>query len=237
MGKAGIGTNPPLWRRPFSLHQVSADGEQIQLLIKVVGCGTKFLSGCRPGEYLSLVGPLGHGFTLPAPDQDNNICIIGGGVGVAPLLYLTKKMLETVIVPSPDAIQFFMGGAAAAEIGDLAKDFSETGVSLSLATDDGSAGHHGLVTELLYDKLNPEKKYHVYSCGPHPMMKTIALYCLEKKWPCQVSLETLMACGVSACLGCAIRGSGQPVTRESDISYLHVCKEGPVFEAGELAWD
>ena len=93
----------------------------------------------------------------------------------------------------------------------------------------------GFIHHKGYDNLDQAENWQVYSCGPHPMMKALASYCIARKWPCQVSLETLMACGIAACLGCAIRGSGQ--TADNSKPYLHVCKEGPVFEAGEVAWE
>ncbi len=231
MVKGGKGANPPLWRRPFSIHQV-IDNERIQLLIKAVGTGSEFIVSRRPGETLSLVGPLGRGFTLP--EHAENICVIGGGVGAAPLFYLTSQLLARST--KPDTIKVFLGGATAADIQVLEKDFSGLGAVVLVATDDGSAGHHGLVTELLFHDLDPAMQWRVYSCGPQPMMKSVARYCLDKNWPCQVSLETLMACGISACLGCVVRGTGQ-TDLDGGGPYLHVCKEGPVFGAGEIRWE
>ncbi|MCK4839855.1 MAG: dihydroorotate dehydrogenase electron transfer subunit, partial [Desulfobulbaceae bacterium] len=130
----------------------------------------------------------------------------------------------------------FLGAATASEIKVLQNDFAGLGgLTVLVATDDGSTGHHGLVTELLTDNLDQAGNWQVYSCGPHPMMKAVASYCFARNWSCQVSLETLMACGISACLGCAIRGSGQGV--DSNKPYLHVCKDGPVFAAGDVAWE
>jgi dihydroorotate dehydrogenase electron transfer subunit len=231
MVRAGKSLGPPLWRRPFSIHQVLVGGG-IQLLIKVVGPGTEFIVGRQPGEFLNLVGPLGKGFTLP--DHSENVCIIGGGVGAAPLFYLASQLVGGAI--KPEFIKIFLGGATASDILILKKDFAALGVSVEVATDDGTAGYHGLVTELLFNRLRPDNPWRVYSCGPHPMMKSVARYCLERKWPCQVSLETLMACGISACLGCAVPSSGQ-TANNGEGPYLHVCKEGPVFEAGEVAWE
>jgi dihydroorotate dehydrogenase electron transfer subunit len=230
MVKASKDFGPPILRRPFSIHQATANG-RLQILFKIIGKGTAFLSTRQVGETLSLVGPLGRGFKLPS--QPANICIIGGGMGIAPLFYLTKQLLRSNT--EHKAIKVFLGAATANEITALQKDFATLGVPVFIATDDGSSGHHGLVTELLNDNLAQDENWQVYSCGPHPMMKAIAGYCSTRKWVCQVSLETLMACGVAACLGCAIRGSGQAA--DNSKPYLHVCKEGPVFEAGEVAWE
>ncbi len=230
MVKASKDFDQPLLRRPFSIHQATANG-RLQILFKTIGKGTAFLSTRQAGDILSLVGPLGRGFTLPS--QPANICVVGGGMGIAPLFYLTKQLLRSNT--EHKAIKVFLGAATASEISDLQDDFASLGVTVYTATDDGSAGHHGLVTELLTNKLDQAGNWQVFSCGPHPMMKAIASYCLKKKWSCQVSLETLMACGIAACLGCAIRGSGQAA--DNSKPYLHVCKEGPVFEAGEVAWE
>jgi dihydroorotate dehydrogenase electron transfer subunit len=221
--------DPPFLRRPFSIHQTSANG-RLQILFKILGKGTSFLSGCQQGDVLSLVGPLGKGFILPV--QPANICIIGGGMGIAPLFYLTKQL--SVNLPSGSNLKVMIGAAKAGELVVLQKDFQSLGASVHMATDDGSAGHHGLVTDLLKKELPTAFKWQVFSCGPHPMMKAVATYCQKKGWPCQVSLETLMACGVSACLGCAIPGSHQQNNNLEP--YLHVCKDGPVFEAGEVEW-
>ncbi|MEN8134851.1 MAG: dihydroorotate dehydrogenase electron transfer subunit [Thermodesulfobacteriota bacterium] len=230
MVKANKDFGSPLLRRPFSIHRAMENG-RIEILFKTIGKGTAFLATRQSGDILSLVGPLGRGFTLPS--QPANICIVGGGMGIAPLFYLTKQLLRSNI--DHQAIKVFLGAATASEIAVLENDFASLGVTVKIATDDGSTGHHGLVTELLSDNLDQTENWQIYSCGPHPMMKAIASYCLARKWSCQVSLETLMACGISACLGCAIRGSAQGL--ESSKPYLHVCKDGPVFAAGDVAWE
>lgn len=229
MVKAHKDFDPPLLRRPFSIHQATEEGH-LQILFKTIGQGTTFLSTRQPGDILDLLGPLGRGFTLPR--QPENICIVGGGMGIAPLFYLTRRLLSSTI--EHNGIKVFLGAATACEVELLQQEFADLGVEVLTATDDGSFGHHGLVTELLSVKLDLLKHWNVYTCGPHPMMTALSGFCLEKKWPCQVSLETLMACGISACLGCAIRSSEQMVVNNKP--YMHVCKEGPVFEAGEVAW-
>jgi dihydroorotate dehydrogenase electron transfer subunit len=219
-----------LLRRPFSIHQATADS-RIQILFKCVGQGTAFLANRRIGDNLNLVGPLGQGYLLPR--QAANICVVGGGMGVAPLFYLVKQLLQGNL--EHKALLVFLGAATGSEITTVARDFAALGVTVMTSTDDGSHGHHGLVTDLVRDRLAQDVAWHVYSCGPQPMLKAVAGYCLERGWPCQVSLETLMACGISACLGCTIRRSAQGVARDQR-PYLHVCKDGPVFAAGEVAW-
>lgn len=230
MVKAHKDFDPPLLRRPFSIHQATGEG-QLQILFKTIGQGTAFLATRKIGDKLDLLGPLGRGFTIPK--RPENICIIGGGMGIAPLFYLTKQLLNSNI--EHKAIKVFLGAATGSEVELLQQEFAGLRVEVLTATDDGSFGHHGLVTELLTDSLGQTESWQVYSCGPHPMMRAVANYCLSRKWPCQVSLETLMACGIGACLGCAIRGSDQKV--DNSKPYHHVCKEGPVFAAGEVAWE
>lgn len=215
----------PLLRRPLSIHQTIGN-TQVQLLYKVVGKGTRLLASMRPGQQLSLTGPLGRGFDVA---KKSAICLIGGGMGIAPLYFLAREILRAT-----DAIPqcvVLLGARTAGELGPLPRDFRDIGVTQThIATDDGSLGHHGFVVELLPQHLDVKQKWTVCTCGPHPMMKGVVRECRKQGWECQVSLETMMACGISACLGCAVP--------RADLSgpYLHVCKDGPVFKAEEVAW-
>jgi dihydroorotate dehydrogenase electron transfer subunit len=213
----------PLLRRPLSIHQTIGN-QQVQLLYKVVGKGTRILAALTPGQKLNLTGPLGQGFDFA--DQQA-LCLVGGGMGIAPLYFLAREILRST---SPAKCVVLLGARTAAELGPLPQDFMELGATEThIATDDGSLGHHGFVAELLPQHLGPGQ-WTVYTCGPHPMMKAVVGQCRQHSWQCQVSLETMMACGISACLGCAIP--------PADLSgpYLHVCKDGPVFKAEEVAW-
>ncbi|MBV5316877.1 MAG: dihydroorotate dehydrogenase electron transfer subunit [Desulfobulbaceae bacterium] len=210
----------PLLRRPFSIHQAATSGT-IQLLFKVIGRGTNLLSELRPGQSLSLLGPLGHGFQLP---PSGPLCLIGGGIGIAPLFFLATKWLQQP--RPPESCVVLLGSRTAEEIRQLATDFSELGCLVGTATDDGSLGHHGLVSDLLPPFLSDLKQ--VCTCGPTAMMAAIAGLCRDTAVPCETSLESHMACGLGACLGCAIPGA--------DGHYKHVCKHGPVFNAEEVAW-
>lgn len=211
----------PLLRRPFSIHQITAAGH-IQILFKVVGKGTRILAGLTGGQALDMVGPLGRGFSI-SPRQP--ACLVGGGMGIAPLLFLAKSLLNT---PEPAEVLVLLGARTKEELDVPAREMAEMGVEVRIATDDGSMGHHGLVTDLL-DQVDPAAAFNVFACGPYPMMKAAAAKAQDKGWPCQVSLETMMACGLAACLGCAM-------PRKEGAGYMHVCKEGPVFEAGEVLW-
>jgi dihydroorotate dehydrogenase electron transfer subunit len=210
----------PLLRRPFSIHQTDETGT-LQLLIKVIGRGTKLLSEVQKGSVVSLIGPLGRGFHFQGK---SSVCLIGGGIGIAPLLFLTRK-IQSQSSP-PDSCIVLLGGRTKAEIQPLASAFGAFACDVQAATDDGSLGHKGLIGDLLPPHLAQVQK--VYTCGPHPMMAAIAGMCREAAIPCEASLEATMACGLGACLGCTIHGA--------DAQYKHVCKHGPVFNAEEVAW-
>ncbi len=209
----------PLLRRPFSIHQVAAGGD-LQLLFKVVGRGTGCLARMEPGREVDLLGPLGRGFRLQREDP---VCLVGGGMGIAPLYFLGKRLLQHARLPEFDPV--LLGAASQQELALLADDFFGLGYDVRTATDDGSLGHHGFVTDLLDAVLPRVSK--VYVCGPYPMMRIAAAKCLAAGVACEVSLETHMACGLGACLGCTV---------QAQEGYAHVCIQGPVFEATEVAW-
>ena len=218
MVRAGA-TLDPLLRRPFSIHKVSAGGS-LAILFKVIGKGTRLLATAAPGDELEVLGPLGRGFV---PDPAGPHCLIGGGMGIAPLYFLAQHLLAAGGSHANPPV--LLGAQTQAELLLLAQEFSELGYPVLTATDDGSLGHQGFVTDLL-DRLLTEVRQ-VYVCGPMPMMRTVAAKCQNAGVACQVSLETHMACGLGACLGCAFPVSG---------GYRHVCKDGPVFPAAEVLW-
>lgn len=219
----------PLLRRPFSIHQAGADC--LQILFKVVGKGTGCLAERELGDGVDIIGPLGHGYSLPVAAR-KNVCLVGGGMGIAPLFFLAEEILRTC----PEVnLQVYAGAGAGTELSTLQKDFAGLGVEIAIATDDGSLGHAGYVTDLLNLTLDRGRQWQFYSCGPHPMLAKVAEFCRVEKWPCQVSLETMMACGISACLGCTIRTSSTKA-QGGNVPYLHVCKDGPVFDSGDVAW-
>ena len=211
----------PLLRRPFSIHQTSSEGT-LQILFKVVGRGTELLAQCRVGQQLSLLGPLGKGFVLGEPGK---ACLVGGGMGIAPMLFLASRFQQQT--KQGVAPLVILGARNREEILPLIGDFEALGLEVLAATDDGSLGHHGLVTDVL-KKINPRPDFTVYSCGPKPMLAAIHHLCLKENICCQVSVESAMACGMGACLGCAV-----PLNAGG---YAHACSDGPVFEAGELLW-
>ena len=219
MLRVGEGMDP-LLRRPFSIHQVDASGN-IQILFKVIGRGTAALAGALPGSKIDCIGPLGRGFPL---EQAERLCLVGGGMGIAPLYFLAGWLLQNGKRVDRDFV--LLGARNRKEISVFAQEFSHLGFKVQTATDDGSMGHHGFVTELL-DPILPAME-RVCTCGPFAMMKICADKAGAAGVACQVSLETHMACGLGACLGCAVRSA--------DRGYLHVCQQGPVFDAGEVRW-
>jgi dihydroorotate dehydrogenase electron transfer subunit len=220
----------PLLRRPFSIHQVTENGT-LQILFKIVGRGTQYLASLSVGDIIDIVGPLGNSFTTGA---SGGHCLIGGGMGVAPMLFLAKEMIQS---NRPIELKVLLGAQTKDEIVSLLLNFSELGVEVLHATDDGSSGHHGFVTELMEPALlkSTEKVWNIHCCGPQPMLKQVAAICEKKRWNCWVSMETMMACGIGACLGCTIRGADASLM-PSSTNYLHVCKDGPVFSAVDIQW-
>ena len=220
MADVSGGAFDPLLRRPFSLHQVTTQGD-VQILFQVVGKGTSFLSRLAHDDTLSLIGPLGRGFSI---DDPNRLCLIGGGMGMAPLLFLAGSIMKHAKMDTPPIV--LLGSGSGDALGTLPAEFAACGCVTSIATDDGSLGHTGYVTDLLSAHLSTIRK--VFTCGPLPMMASVARLCREADVPCEASLETHMACGLGACLGCAVSGA--------DGRYKHVCKQGPVFNANEIQW-
>jgi dihydroorotate dehydrogenase electron transfer subunit len=194
----------PFLPRAFSYLR-ARDG-RLEFLWEDVGPGTHRLSELQAGEELWVLGPLGNGFE-PAP----NPILVGGGIGIVPLACWQDEVGERALLGFRDEVH-----AEAAELmsGEVA-----------LATDDGSAGHHGFVTELLATELDGALDPTVYACGPPPMLETVRAICAERDVPAQLALESGMACGFGACFGCVVP------TRDG---YVRLCVDGPVLEAAAL---
>jgi len=216
----------PLLRRPFSIHGI-LDGNRLMILYKTVGKGTSLLSSLREGDPISVIGPLGNGFTLPRPSE--RTLLVAGGMGIAPLFFLAQALKKV----QKRTIEMFLGFPSAQEVViiDQIKDFN---VDLSLTTEDGSLGIKGLVGDLLDRHLGQEltEKPVIYACGPTAMLKKIAQKAIRCNLRCYVSLEGYMACGLGICQGCAVkRGNGK------DKPYYYVCQDGPVFSAEMIDWE
>ena len=220
--RAGI---DPLLRRPFSIAGTK-DGEQLLILYRVVGKGTAIMAETREGERLSLLGPLGRGFKLPKKNQFS--LLVAGGIGIAPLFFLIQSM-------NSKSVHLMTGFGSADEIIGI-DQLGDFPIEVSIATDDDTAGHGGPVTDLVEAFLShrtPNKDaLSIFACGPEPMLKKVAAMALDRGLPCQASLETVMACGVGACQGCAIKAS--PNEKRD---YYHVCADGPVFPVTAIDWD
>jgi dihydroorotate dehydrogenase electron transfer subunit len=199
----------PYLPRAFSYARVR-DGEA-QFLLEDVGPGTRRLCELRAGEQMWLLGPLGKGFAPSRPQR--RAILLGGGVGIAPLAILQDQL------DCPTTVLLGFRDRSRAEGAVLLND-------PLLASDDGSVGHHGLVTELLTRELSTDPLATVYACGPPPMLEAVRAICHERDVPAQLALESGMACGFGACFGCVVpkRGGG----------YLRVCVDGPVVDAAEL---
>ncbi|MBN2486869.1 MAG: dihydroorotate dehydrogenase electron transfer subunit [Bacteroidales bacterium] len=206
-------------RRPISVYDVDFMNRTLWLLVKIAGEGTKQLSRLHPGEHLNIIYPLGNSFSL---NVKGKVLLIGGGTGVAPLLFLGKYLKSTHNI-TPD----FLLGYRSKELVIEPEKFETTG-NVFITTEDGSLGHKGFVTQhpLLYDDT---KKYDaIFTCGPEVMMKAIANYAKAKNIVCEVSLENLMGCGIGACLCC--------VVDTVDEGNVNTCTEGPVFNIQRLKW-
>jgi len=211
----------PLLRRPLSIHRVK--GGNTELLYEAVGQATKILSRRKPGGYLDVIGPLGNGFTydLRLTTYDLPI-LVAGGIGVAPLFFLAQKIARQKPI--------VLLGAKTKEDLLCEEEFKKLGCNVKIATDDGSKGVKGKVTELLRSVLRAtsnERRAAIYACGPKPMLKEISRISKKYRITAEVSLEEHMACGIGACLGCVVATRG---------GFKRVCKEGPVFKADTIIW-
>jgi dihydroorotate dehydrogenase electron transfer subunit len=212
------GSYDPLLRRPYSVYRAAPDGTSLTFLVRPFGRGSAWLAERVPGERLELLGPLGNAFTVPGRAQ--RLLMIAGGVGVAPLVMLSDLVVDRGL----DVV--FVMGAATAE-GLLPPSELLSGIEYLVATDDGSRGHHGFVTDVLANFVHWADV--VYACGPEAMYRTLKSVVgplqTNGKPPVQISVEREMACGLGACLGCVVE------TRRGMIAS---CVKGPVFDLSDL---
>lgn len=222
MVKVSQGT-APLLRRPLGIHDACPDG--LELFFKVAGQGTAILARKGPGEPIDLVGPLGKGFTLPNDPKGRTCWLVGGGRGIAPLLFLARELKAAGARPV-----IFYGGRTMADI-PLRERLEAAGFETVCSTDDGSFGFAGLVTDLVGRELAGARPDLIYACGPDPMMKTLALLAAQRGLRSELSLESLMGCGIGACWGCVHRIKG-----EGGEAWTKICEEGPVFPGERVVW-
>ncbi len=213
-------TSEVLLRRPFSIHRVCAN--IIEILYEVKGKGTQWLSRVRPGQSLDIIGPLGNGFNYQSSVvRRPSFVLVAGGMGVAPLLFLAQKLKgkNTLVL---------IGARTKKQI-LCESEFKKLGYQVKIATDDGSKGFQGRVTDLLRSQLSTVncELLTIYACGPKPMLRAISAVAGRYNIDAQASLEEHMACGIGACLGCVVK---------TEEGFKRVCKDGPVFNAKEIVW-
>ncbi len=215
-----------LLRRPFSIHRLTVGGNgqsEVAILYKIVGAGTEALSHLTTGSRVDFLGPLGQGFRVR--NAYRHIIIAAGGIGVAPILFLVEDLAQTGDL---GRCQIFLGGRSREDLLCL-EDFDRLGIEVHRTTDDGSDGDQCFLTHPLETAALKQAPDVIYACGPMDMLSCVAGIAARLEIPCQVSIESAMACGLGACLGCAVAARSQD-------GYLHVCKDGPVFDADRLVW-
>jgi dihydroorotate dehydrogenase electron transfer subunit len=202
-----------LLRRPFSIHQVNEDKTRLALLFSVVGKGTQWLSRCKSGDRIDLLGPLGNGYSIdPA---SSNLLLLAGGIGVAPLYFFAQEALK-----GKYPVTLLYGTADSKRLSITPK------IKLVSATEDGTVGHRGMITDLIPEYIDWADQ--IFACGPSPMYRSMAKIAELKEKPVQISLEVRMGCGLGVCYGCTVK------TKKG---LKQVCKNGPIFELDDILWD
>lgn len=204
-------------RRPISINYVDKERNEVWFLIQLVGDGTRRLGALQKGDLLNVVLPLGNGFTMPEKPSER-LLLVGGGVGIAPMLYLSSTLASMGCRPT-----IMVGARSSRDL--LQTDLLARYGELFVTTEDGSLGEKGYVTQ--HSVLEARIFDRICACGPKPMMMAVARYASGKDIACEVSLENTMACGVGACLCCV---------ENTTEGHLCVCKEGPVFNIKKLLW-
>ena len=201
-------------RRPFSIHQADTETGQVSFLFAIVGRGTTWLSHLEKKAKVDLLGPLGNGFCLEP--RAKNLLLIAGGIGIAPLVFLSKQALA-----QGKSVTLLLGATTAKQL--YPTNLLPRGIKYLVATEDGSAGKRGLVTELLPEFVN--WCHQICACGPVAMYQKLKA---KNKLSIQISLEVRMGCGIGVCYGCSLK------MRQG---FRQVCRDGPVFELNDILWD
>ncbi|MBI3399758.1 MAG: dihydroorotate dehydrogenase electron transfer subunit [Deltaproteobacteria bacterium] len=229
----------PLLRRPFGVYKILGQGARgkgqgIEILYKVLGKGTRLMTNLKPDDEVDILGPLGNSFS--AHSGKTNVIIVAGGIGIVPFYLLAKRFKK---------VRLLFGGRSKDDLPGL-DDFKKLKIDIEVSTDDGSRGKKGLVTEIIAKQLSGNSL--IYACGPQGMLKEVARIADKTGIPCYVSLDKAMACGIGACLGCAIKVKGQgpwvksqenksAIRNPQSAIYKMVCKDGPIFDAREIVWE
>jgi dihydroorotate dehydrogenase electron transfer subunit len=221
-----------LLRRPFSIHRVDRRpgwAGTIEIVFDIRGRGTGMLARSRPHSVLEVLGPLGRPFGFPR--SPTNCLLVGGGIGSAPLLFLAEELRDR-----GHRIDFIIGGRTQDH---LLRPIEAKRVAMTVrfTTDDGSAGHHGVATDVLAETIAHTDARVVYTCGPLGMLRAVALECQRLRLPCQVAWEEVMACGFGACLVCAVPVHTDGQRDPEGWTWVRCCTEGPVFSGTRIQWD
>lgn len=216
----------PLWRRPFSIHRINRQQSWFDILFAVLGQGTEILADMKSGDIIDVLGPLGSHFNIPY--GINEAILVAGGLGIAPLLLLAQELNVWGI----SSLLFY--GTKTSDTICCLKDLNELRVNCILTTEDGSKGWKGIITDQLEKYLSSSKRTtgcHVFACGPMPMLKNVQTLLQRHGIPGQISIETLMACGLGVCMGCVVETTE---SQADSLNYLLVCKDGPVFDINRI---
>lgn len=225
----------PLLGRPFALYDTVVEANQpvgVDIVYLAVGKMTQLLAAQSPGDRLEIWGPLGGRF--PDPKPQSSVALVAGGIGQTPFLAHIRELIGARGFAGDPPLRrakkvSLYYGVRSADYAAGVDEFKSAGADVFLATDDGTAGYHGFVTDLLASRPRPD---HIFACGPEGMLKALARQTRDWNIPCHVSLETPMACGVGICFSCVTR-----VKTPEGWDYRRVCTEGPIFEAKQLVWD
>jgi dihydroorotate dehydrogenase electron transfer subunit len=215
--------NFPLLRRPFSIHD--RDVETVDIFFQKTGLGTDILSRKEAGESLDLLGPLGQGFSCDDRTRGKKAVLVGGGRGIAPLFFLARELDRRGA-----EVRVHYGGKTKDDL-PLIEKFKDSGLSFLCSTDDGSYGHHGLVTELLEAAIEREKPVRIYACGPEAMLEKTGRIAETFDIEAELSLESVMGCGFGACWGCV-----KKVRDAGNSAWVKICEKGPVFPSRDIVW-
>ena len=224
MVRASADTHP-LLRRPFSIF--SAEGKSVEIFFQKVGLGTRLLSEKKKGDMIDIIGPLGTGFTVKKGNQEKHFALLGGGRGIAPIYFLSQKLKAYSGIA-----RVFYGGKSLQDL-PVRERFEKDGTSLSCATEDGSFGTRGQITEAFEDEINNGFAVsQIYACGPELMLKKIAEIAAAFNIPAELSLESVMGCGFGACWGCV-----KKIKKDHKAGWHKICEEGPVLKAENIIWE
>lgn len=236
-----VGTNDPLLGRPFALYDTVLDDAGnaigVDIVYLVIGKMTARLADWRPGDRLDVWGPLGNGFSTQSVEH---LIMVAGGIGQTPFLALGREFCgrrtygtpPRTVIPANEVTLCY--GVRSVDLLAGAEDFQSVGIDLRISSDDGTVGHQGLVTEVLEQALDEKGKTNcrIACCGPEKMMEAVAGIARANALPCEVSLETPMACGIGICFSCVVK-TLQP---DGSWDYKRTCVEGPVFDAEKIVW-